>query len=167
MAALIDTPHVDPAPSRPLLSSGAEVRGPRRHPALLTAQTRCVAGAHGIPVAIPEQVSTADDGVVGLRLLVPRGWRGCSARTAGGSAVCILRGLSCGRGWATPCDAVSCAVLVVTDRAGGGVEGVVGRWQTVNAVGAPGWLLVTKGAFSDRSSWERSYEDLSIVERAG
>jgi len=44
------------------------------------------------------------------------------------------------------CRAVSCAALVVTDRAGG-VEGVVGRWQTVDAVGAPGWLLVSKGAF--------------------
>jgi len=40
----------------------------------------------------------------------------------------------------------SCAVLVVTDRAGG-VEGVVGRWQTVDAVGASGWLLVSEGAF--------------------
>ena len=50
------------------------------------------------------------------------------------------------RGWAAHCRAVSCAALVVTDRAGG-VEGVVGRWQTVHAVGAPGWLLVSKGAF--------------------
>jgi hypothetical protein len=82
-----------------------------------------------------------------------------------GALFCILRGLTRGRGWATTCDAVSRAVLVVTDRAGG-VEGVVGRWQTVYAVGASGWLLVTKGAFSDRSSWERSYEDLSIVEWA-
>jgi hypothetical protein len=36
--------------------------------AALAAQTRCVAGAHRIPVAIAEQVSTTDDGVVGLRL---------------------------------------------------------------------------------------------------
>jgi len=63
-----------------------------------------------------------------------------------GALLCILRGLTRGRGWATTCDAVSCAVLVVTDRAGG-VEGVVGRWQTVYAVGASGWLLVSGGAF--------------------
>jgi hypothetical protein len=61
--------------------------------------------------------------------------------------------------------AVSCAALVVTDRAGG-VEGVVGRWQTGDAVGASGWLVVSRGAFSDRCSWARSYEDLWIVERA-
>jgi hypothetical protein len=57
-------------------------------------------------------------------------------------------------------------VLVVTDRAGG-VEGVVGRWQTVDAVGASGWLLVSEGAFFGPVLVERSYEDLSVVERAG
>jgi single-stranded DNA-binding protein len=82
-----------------------------------------------------------------------------------GALLCILGGGRRGRGWAAPRRAVSCAALVVADRAGG-VEGVVGRWETVDAVGASGWLVVSRGAFSDRCSWARSYEDLWIVERA-
>ena len=82
-----------------------------------------------------------------------------------GAVLCVLRGLARGRGWAAPRRAVSCAVLVVTDRAGG-VEGVVGRWQTVDAVGHPDGCWCPGVPFSDRSSWEHSYEDLSIVERA-
>lgn len=62
-----------------------------------------------------------------------------------GGLFCVLRGLSCGRGWAAPCRGVSCAALVVTDRACG-VEVVAGRWQTVDSVGASGWLLVSVGA---------------------
>ena len=82
-----------------------------------------------------------------------------------GALLCILRGLTRGRGWAAPRRAVSCAALVVTDRAGG-VERVVGRWQTVHAVGASGWLLVSGSAFFGPVPLVRSYEDLSIVERA-
>jgi len=134
--------------------------------ALLTAQTRCVAGAHGIPVAIPEQVSTAETALSGYACWCHDGGVAALPERPVGGLFCVLRGLRRGRGWAAPCRAVSCAVLVVTDRAGG-VEGVVGRWQTVDAVGASGWLLVSGGAFSDRSSWERSYEDLSVVQRAG
>jgi len=42
---------------------------------LVSAQTRCVAAAPGIPVAMAEQVSAADDGVAGLRLLRQRWYR--------------------------------------------------------------------------------------------
>ena len=97
-------------------------------------------------MAIPEQVSTAETALFGLRLLGHDGGAAALREQPVGAVLCILRGLTRGRGWAATCDAVSCAALVVTDRAGG-VEGVVGRWQTVDAVGASGWLLVSKGAF--------------------
>ena len=112
----------------------------------LSAQTRCVAGAHGIPVAIPEQVCTAETVLSVYACWWHEGGVAALREQPVGALFCILRGLRRGRGWAAPCRAVNCAVLVVTDRAGG-VEGVVGRWQTVDAVGAPGWLLVSKGAF--------------------
>jgi hypothetical protein len=61
-----------------------------------------------------------------------------------GALLWILGGVRRGRGWAAPGRAVGCAVLVVTI-ARWGVEGVVGGWETVDAVGASGWLLVSRG----------------------
>ena len=74
------------------LVSCSPTPGPR---GATSAQTRCVAGAPGIPVAIAEQVSTADDGVAGLRLKRKSRARRCygdkgdTRREAASGLVCL------------------------------------------------------------------------------